>query len=93
MDNFIEIKRKCTLIVTETDLTTVLSVLDSNDCKKMNVSLHRNADKRENILWCVSFRTTDWVWNNICRNSKEVCSNEILIPLKDYFGNIKYHEA
>lgn len=93
LNNFIELKRKCELIVTETDLTKVLSVLDSRGCTKMDVSIHYHADKRENIVWRVAFRTTACEWAWICEDAKEVSSGKVLMPLKDNFGNIRYYEV
>lgn len=93
LNNYIELKRRCELIVTETDLTNVLTVLNSEGCTKVEVSIHWNANERANTLWRVAFKTTEWVWASICEESKEVCSNAILMPLKDSFGKIIYHEA
>ena len=93
LNNFIELKRRCELIVQETDLTKVLSVLNSEGCTKVEVSIHQKATLRENIRWCVAFRATEWEWVSICEESKEVCLNAILMPLKDSFGHIIYHEA
>lgn len=93
LNNFIELKRKCELIVTEPDLTNVLSVLHEDGCSKVEVSVHLNAYELENIQWRVAFRTTAWEWVRICKDAKGVCSGKLLMPLKDNFGQTIYHEA
>jgi hypothetical protein len=93
LNTFIELKRKCELIVTETDLTNVLSVLDTYGNTKMDVSIYRSATKREDTEWRVAFRATACEWAWIVEESKEVCANAILKPLKDSFGHIEYHKA
>lgn len=93
LNNFIELKRKCELIVTEPDLTNVLSVLNEDGCRKVEVSVHCNAYELKDIRWRVAFRTTAWEWARICKDAKEVCSGKLLMPLKDSFGQTIYHEA
>lgn len=91
--DFISFKKECELIVTEPDLTTVLAVLDDMGCGKVGVQLHWLAELAENNSWRVSFMTTSEHWQHIYLEVQKVSQHEVLIPLKDVFGNTTYHEV
>lgn len=93
MYNFINTKKECAIIVTEQDLTTVLAVLDEHICRsKIQVMTHANSDNPTNRVWRVAFHATAYDWKNIYAECREGCKQKLLVPLKDSFGNITYHE-
>ena len=93
MKEFIVLKKECNVIVTESDLTAALIALDDIGCGKVGVRNHWRTQLSENSTWCVSFRATLEEWEYAYREVQKACKKEVLVPLKDNFGNITYHEV
>lgn len=94
INDFISFKKECEMIVMESDLTSVLAVLNENECGNVCVEIHSKPDIiDDNTSWRVYFRTTLEHWTHVYAEAIRVSEHKILIPLKDVFGNVSFHEV
>lgn len=94
INDFISFKKECEMIVMESDLTSVLAVLNESECGNVCVEIHGKPDIiDDNTSWRVYFRTTFEHWMQVYPEVKRVSKDKILIPLKDVFGNVSFHEV
>lgn len=86
------IKKTCTIIMDESDLTTALKAMEAHKlnrkleiatCSKVKPSAHE---------CCVTFKSTFAKWEKVGHDLKAKCKSKVFTEVTDQFGKIHYIE-